>query len=584
MTIGANPKITFSTYKLHEPIQSPSISTFFRAVGHGETLDAHIHALLRCMIAITVLLTTFVDASEPHWLIVTTYGSFAIYLVYSIIIAVISYQSDWSAPPRALHWIDVLSFAWMVALTMRSGSPLFQCFFYAIFVASFCRGFREGFLVTSLSFVLFISIGMGYALMGGQFGSGHNNTLIRGDYLFVIGYMITYCGGYGGLFMRKLALLKEVNNTWHLRSGVHQVYATNLDRLLEFFDGDRCILVLQRPDPEPHYIMYTAYRDKPGQSMTQNNVPESVATTLLHFLPETLAAYFHDPAGSWWRKFRGYYAYDIDGGSRSKSHQDQCAALANLLDTRGFVTVPYGQGGGTTGRIFLTIGRGGFTSSDVDFLAQASNVMSTVVENICLVEELISKAAEQERFSISRDLHDTTIQPYIGLKLALEALNREAGESNPLSRRISELIDMAEMTVLDLRSYAATIKDKVPIAGEFLVASIKTQADRLKRFYGINVEIKSETSKRLHGRLAAEAFQIISEGLSNVLRHTKAKNAFVTVLCKNSTLLLQIGNDEGGDKEFTPRSICERAKTLNGRAFVERRSGRYTIVVVMIPL
>jgi hypothetical protein len=41
-------------------------------------------------------------------------------------------------------------------------------------------------------------------------------------------------------------------------------------------------------------------------------------------------------------------------------------------------------------------------------------------------------------------LHDTTIQPYIGLKLALDGLYREAGEEEPLSPRIADLIEMAD--------------------------------------------------------------------------------------------------------------------------------------------
>lgn len=585
MAAYANTPFTNKLSAQTNPDPASTSGTSLGAVSHSDTtLDARSIALLRCMIAVTILLTTLVSSSEPQWLINLTYASFTIYCVYSLSVAVISYRFDWSEPHKALYWVDVFFFAWMIALTYTSSNSLYQCFFYPIFVASFTKGFREGFQVTFTAFVLLILIGIGFALTNGQFGSGHSNTLIRGDYLLVSGYMISYCGGYGGLFMRKLALLKEVNNLWHPRIGVDQVYGSNLDRLLEFFDGNMCTLVLLRPDPEPHYVMYTAYRDKPGQPVVQNNVSENVADTLLHNLPDTLSAHYHDPEGSWWRKFRGHHAYDIVTGAKAKSFHGECAALANLLDTKAFATVPYMQRGSTTGRIFLTTDRGGFTSSDIDFLSQASNAMSTVVESMYLVEELIDKAAEQERLSISRDLHDTTIQPYIGLKLALEALSREADEDNALSGRISELIDMAEMTVLDLRDYAATIKGKVAIPGEAMIAAITTQAERLRRFYGVNVRINSDISKRLKGRLAAEAFQIISEGLSNVLRHTEAKNAFVSVLCDGSELLLKIGNDMGDSKEFTPRSISERVQTLNGRTYVEHRPDRYTVVVIMIPM
>ena len=166
----------------------------------------------------------------------------------------------------------------------------------------------------------------------------------------------------------------------------------------------------------------------------------------------------------------------------------------------------------------------GFWHSDIEFLAQVSDAMATFIENMSLVEELVSKAAEHERMTISRDLHDTTIQPYIGLKLALDALYRDAGPDNVLSKRISELIAMTEMTVRDLRDYAATLKQNIPMPGEFLVDAVKKQAERLGQFYEIHVDVTSFITPLLSGRLAGEAFQIISEGLSNVLRHTPSKS------------------------------------------------------------
>ncbi len=120
--------------------------------------------------------------------------------------------------------------------------------------------------------------------------------------------------------------------------------------------------------------------------------------------------------------------------------------------------------------------------------------------------------------------------------------------------------------------------------GEAMIAAITTQADRLYRFYGINVKTSSNISAQLKGRLAAEVFQIVSEGLSNILRHTKAKNAYISVLCVESALQLEIVNDEGDGKDFEPRSIIERVHTLNGRTWVEHRSHRHTVVGVTIPL
>ena len=124
--------------------------------------------------------------------------------------------------------------------------------------------------------------------------------------------------------------------------------------------------------------------------------------------------------------------------------------------------------------------------------------------------------------------------------------------------------------------------------GEVLAAAVKKHAERLTRFYGIAVDVASDVPAELDGRLAAEAFQIVSEGLSNVLRHTAAKTAFVSLRGEGSALLLHIGNEASAPPSaaqgFTPRSIDERSQALGGSATVEQRADGYTVVQVTLPM
>lgn len=548
----------------------------------GETVDARVLVLLRCVLAFSGLAVAWGDPTVVTGSSALIYGPLVIYCVFGVVVAYNSRKSGWSAPPRVIHWVDVCIFAYLVGVSGRSNGFFVLFFFYPILVSSFCWGFKEGLLLTFVSTVLFLAVEMAFLSAGNKFEEGR--TLIHAAYLGIFGYLISYLGDYERTLRRKLALLKEINNPGNPRFGADHVKGGNLDRLVDFYQGESCVLMVRRPSPAPHYVMYFASPKKPGHLAMPSSVGESEAEALLR-LPDSLAAYYHDPDGPVWRRWRGYSAYDFDLGAKTKTFEADCAAWANLLDTHAFITAPYSQRDGTTGRIFLTRDLGGFSHVDIEFLAQTSDAIATVAENMLLVEELITGAAERERLAISRDLHDTTIQPYIGLKLALDGLYREAGDTNPLSSRIADLVEMTELTVRDLRSYATTLKEKTPMAGEFLVAAVQKQAERLERFYGIKVKVKSDISPRLSGRMAAEAFQMIAEGLSNTLRHTTAKYAFVTILCENSNLLLEIGNEGGeGVKHFLPRSISERSNLLGGNTVVEHRPDGYTVVHITIPM
>ena len=550
-----------------------------------ETVDARALLLMRCVLAFLALVVIWIDPSERARLTALTYASLALYCLYSVVLALVSYRANWPAPGRALHWVDVFCFGYLLALTGGTNGILFQFFVFAILVASVSRGFGEGLAVTLASLVLLLVAELMFAPAGAKFG--FDRTLIRPAYLFVFGCMIAYWGGNQILLRRRRKLLQEISSLWHPRFGVDHAIGSDLERLLDFYGGSSCVLVLQRPSVPPGGLMYSAVPAKPGHAATPGAISASAAESMLQ-LPPTIAAFYHDPAASWGRKFRGHAAYDLRAERRVHGWREACEALASLLDAPAFATVPYVQRDGTAGRIFLASNSCAFTHSDIDFLAQASSAMSTIVENMVLTEQLTSRASEYERLRISRDLHDTTIQPYIGLKLALDALQRDAGADNPLSPRIAELVDMAGMTIRDLRDYTATLKGQSSTTGEFLIGAVQEQADRLGRFYGIEVEVRSDITTQLNGRMAAEAFQVISEGLSNILRHTESKRAFVSIMCDHTHLQLQIGNEAGGNPgaadSFTPRSIHERAQALGGNAFVERGVEGYTVVKITIPL
>ena len=225
--------------------------------------------------------------------------------------------------------------------------------------------------------------------------------------------------------------------------------------------------------------------------------------------------------------------------------------------------------------------------ADVDFFAQLMRTISNVVEGMQLMDELVSRAAEHERYRISLDIHDTTIQPYIGLKLGLDALARDAGPDNPMSARLGELQGMTDSSIRDLRRYMTALQDDTTLAGDSLVSAVRDQASHYQRFYGIDVEVRCEGEVQVNSQVAGAILQIVAEGLSNILRHTTAKRAWLAMYSEGPRLWLEIANESPGAREgeamFTPRSIAARTRSLGGTCVVERDSLGYTIVRIGIP-
>jgi signal transduction histidine kinase len=305
-------------------------------------------------------------------------------------------------------------------------------------------------------------------------------------------------------------------------------------------------------------------------------------------LPKTLALSYENPSPKSLRSFVKHIAYDIETSEPTNRYIKVCEELSNLLDDASFISVPYRQQGVADGRIYLVAGNREFSRSDIAFTQQVANAISSVIENMQLIENLVEEAEGQERHRISLDVHDTTIQPYIGLTLALDALSREFTSDILLTSRINEIINMANMTIHDLRSYKDTLREKSLMRGDFLLSAVKNQGERLLQFYGIHVEVKGSVESNLSGHIAEACFQIVKEGLSNILRHTNSKKSFVSFQSADNILSLKIGNEtddaDNHVKSFKPKSISERVLSLNGNTEVATDLEGYTVISVTIPL
>jgi signal transduction histidine kinase len=228
-----------------------------------------------------------------------------------------------------------------------------------------------------------------------------------------------------------------------------------------------------------------------------------------------------------------------------------------------------------------------FAASDVTFLLQVLDHTVPAIDNIRLVDRLASDAAEAERQRIARDLHDSIIQPYIGLQLGLAAIRQKlmAGHVD-MRDDIERMIALTHSGIAELRRYIGGLKDTREHASG-LVSAVQRFARKFTEATSIAVRVEAASAMPVSDRLAAEVFQMVAEGLSNVRRHTSSAWATVKLACHSDHLILRIENDspEGSTPiSFTPRSIMERAAALGGNARVESDDSDGTAVIVEIPL
>jgi signal transduction histidine kinase len=169
------------------------------------------------------------------------------------------------------------------------------------------------------------------------------------------------------------------------------------------------------------------------------------------------------------------------------------------------------------------------------------------------------------------------------------------GGNDQVLENVQELLDLTSQELVELRRYVWGLR-----AGEerrdVLLPAIERFVSRFTSVTGIRVDVSARGKIEINDRLAAELFQMVTEGLSNVRRHALCSNAQVDLTCKNGKFQLQIKNprpvispfdpEDGSDHHrlFSPKSISERAAMLGGKTVVSVDKKNYTVVSVTIPL
>jgi signal transduction histidine kinase len=547
-----------------------------------ESVDYRMVCLMRLVLSLSALVVIYIDPSEPDRFVAATYAALVLYVLYSAALCLLPALNGAAWWAGAVAWIDVGCYLVLISLSSGTNSIFFFFFFFAILEASFRRGFGAGLsvaVVSALSFTFF-----GFVTAPPEPHFGWNRFLLRPTYLLVLGYMVAYWGGNEIRLKRQLNLLREVTGLANPRFGLAHTLGSVMRRLRAFYDADGCLLVWSEARADGHYLMASRRADGDGPPRAEQ-VPATLAG-LLTPLPENLSVIYNGRRSARYFRDGGYYASATahDAGGRAEA-----GALAARLEAESFVSVPARFRGRVVGRLYLTGRRGIFAKPDVEFLQQIVEQIAPALDNIRLLERLVSNAAELERQRLARDIHDSVIQPYLGLQYRLAAVrNKLAAGGADVAEDVERLFRSTAEEVNSLRGFVRGLKDSDE-RGDDLASAVERFAAQFSDDYAIDVRVECAGRLNVNDRLAAELIRFIHEGLSNVRKHTRATRAALRLECRERACVLHIENNGAADGVeesalFTPRSIAERARELGGRASVERAGEDRTVVTVEIPL
>ena len=208
---------------------------------------------------------------------------------------------------------------------------------------------------------------------------------------------------------------------------------------------------------------------------------------------------------------------------------------------------------------------------------------------------------ETERAEIARQIHDEIGQLLTGIKLLIAADAEGKGQSDGASgtggpgsaseRRI-EMMRIVNELIGRLRDLSMNLRP--PMLDEIgLIAALRWHFERYTERTGVRVSFQHEQAEiRFPAAMEITGFRIVQEALTNVARHSGAKEELVNITTDQKFLKLRIEDSGVGFRRTTSVKagsagligMKERALLIGGHFSFESAPGAGTRILVELPL
>ena len=201
-----------------------------------------------------------------------------------------------------------------------------------------------------------------------------------------------------------------------------------------------------------------------------------------------------------------------------------------------------------------------------------------------LRESEAAKAAEQERGRLARELHDSVTQALFAATLRAEALTRAEGASPKVVRGAQEVARLNRGALAQMRALLLELRGE-PLEEVPLGQLVEYLAEAARGATSAAIHVAVHGGGQVPAAIHVAAYRIAQEALSNVTRHARAENVWITLETRSLRLGLTVEDDGIGFVPSAPvpahlglQTMRERADEIGAVLRVDSCAGGGTVV------
>jgi signal transduction histidine kinase len=206
-----------------------------------------------------------------------------------------------------------------------------------------------------------------------------------------------------------------------------------------------------------------------------------------------------------------------------------------------------------------------------------------VAEERSRIARRLVEAGDAERRRLERDLHDGAQSRLVALAVKLRSARARAQDQPEIATILDESSAELQASLDELRELARGIHPAV-LTDRGLGPALEALASRAP----LPVEIAGAPPEGLPEATATAIYFVVSEGLTNVAKYSRAEHATVAVQRANERIVVEVGDDGVGGADLASgsglRGLSDRVAALDGRLELHSPPGEGTRLRVEIPL
>ena len=189
-------------------------------------------------------------------------------------------------------------------------------------------------------------------------------------------------------------------------------------------------------------------------------------------------------------------------------------------------------------------------------------------------------AANEERASLARELHDSVTQALFSMGLTARALELLMDRDPQAARgKLAELRELQKDALAEMRTLIFELRPQA-LETDGLAQALRNHGAAVQGRTGLDVSVEVDSEERLRLDIEEALYRIAQEALHNVVKHANAQHARISLRRTGKRLRLTVEDDGiGFDPNVTTRGnlglhgMRQRAERMGAELTINRRPG-----------